>query len=188
MSKNSIEINAGSMADIAFLMLIFFLVTTTMNIDSGILRILPPMPEGKIPPVNERNVMKILLNRNDKLMIEDQSCNMKLLKKLTKDFIMNPSNDKNLSEAKMKTIPGLGEILVSKGIISLKNDRGTSYNMYIRVQNEIAATFHEMRNEFSIIRFGIKFDLLKDKNKIKAIQTAIPLAISEAEPENTGGN
>jgi len=82
----------------------------------------------------------------------------------------------------------VGEIPVSLGIISLKNDRGTSYNMYIQVQNELTAAVNELRDELSMQKFGVRFSKLTDDIKIKAIQKAVPVSISEAEPENIGDN
>lgn len=188
MSRNLNEINAGSMADIAFLLLIFFLVTTTMDIETGIVRILPHIPDGPIPPYKERNVFILLVNKNNKIMVEEKETDIADLKFLIKEFMLNPTDNKNLSEKKVKDIPGIGKILVSKGIISLKNDRGTNYKTYISIQNELASAFSELRNEFSLRHFTMDYDHLSDTEKIKAVQNAIPLSISEAEPENIGGN
>lgn len=175
------------MADIAFLLLIFFLVTTTMDIDTGISRILPHMPDGPPPPVPERNVLKILVNKNNRIMVEDKEMDIWQLKDKVKEFVLNPFEDQNLAEKRIKNIEGLGEVTVSKGIISLKNDRATSYKTYIQVQDELAKAYAELRDDFASKHFGLKFSQLNDKAKIKAVQKALPLAISEAEPENTGG-
>ena len=99
---------------------------------------------------------------------------------------MNPTDDPNLPEKKLESIDLLGEVWVSKGVVSLKNDRGTSYEMYIKVQNELTKAFQELRDELAIEKFGAKFDNLSDEKK-EAIQSAIPIAISEAEPEDIGG-
>ena len=190
MSKPVQEINAGSMADIAFLLLIFFLVTTTMDVDSGILRILPPPPPAdapKPPIIKERNVFKVLTNNKDMLMVEGKPSAISDLKKMAKEFFSNPSNKENLSEKKEKDIPLIGKVMVTKGVISLKNDRGTSYELYINVQNELAAAVNELKDEFSQRQFGKKFDAL-NKDQQKAVKKAVPMAISEAEPENIGGN
>lgn len=178
------------MADIAFMLLIFFLVTTTMDIDTGITRKLPPPldPEQEPPDVKERNIFKVLVNSRDNLLVEGQPGDIRTLKEEAKRFITNPYNDPDLPEKKLETIPLLGEVWVSKGIISLKNDRGTSYDMYIQVQNELAEAFNELRNELSMEKFGIRFDRLNDEAQIEAIQDAIPISISEAEPEDVGGN
>ena len=189
------EINAGSMADIAFLLLIFFLVTTTMDIDTGITRKLPPPPpEGVEPPkVKDRNIFKVLVNKNDRLLLNGKPGDISMLKIMAKDFLnsgnlKSPESPDDMPEKRSVDIPLLGgEIWISKGIISLKNDRGTSYNMYIQVQNELAAAIRELRDELSNRFFGMRFDQLTDQDKVKAIQKAVPVAISEAEPEDIGG-
>ena len=189
MAKKIPEINAGSMADISFLMLIFFLVTTTMDVDTGIVRRLPPLPEkdAEVPEVKERNVFNVLVNKNDNLLVENQWGDISTLKDKTKEFLSNPNNREDLPEKKAEDIPYLGSYPVSRGIISLKNDRGTSYDMYIKVQNELTAAVNELRNELSKQKFGKSFSDLTDQDVIAAIQKAIPMSISEAEPEDVGG-
>ena len=183
------EINAGSMADIAFLLLIFFLVTTTMDVDSGILRKLPPPidPEApKPPPIKERNVFVVLVNRNDQLLVEGEIGNVTTLRDKAKEFIKNPYNNPDLSEKKEPMdIDLIGSYQPSKGVISLQNDRGTSYNMYIMVQNELVAAYRELRDELAMNNFGRKYKELK-KSEMKAVRQAIPMLISEAEPRNIG--
>ncbi|KAF0200546.1 MAG: Biopolymer transport protein [Bacteroidetes bacterium] len=189
MARKIPEINAGSMADIAFLLLIFFLVTTTMDVDSGIVRRLPPMPEkdAEIPEVKERNIFNVLVNKNDRLFINKGWGDIRTLRADTKEFLANPQNREDLPEKKVETIPFLGDYPVSKGIISLKNDRGTSYDMYIQVQNELTAAVNELRDELSRQKFGKPFSELEDQDLVNAIQKAIPMSISEAEPEDIGG-
>lgn len=182
------EINAGSMADIAFLLLIFFLVTTTMDVDTGITRKLPPPIEDDTEmDINQRNIFEVLVNSADMLMVEGRPGNLATLKDETKEFFMNPNDDPNLPEKKLETVDLIGEIWISKGVVSLKNDRGTSYEMYIKVQNELTKAFQELRDELSVNRFGSKFSDLVDDAKKEAVQNAIPMAISEAEPEDVGG-
>ncbi|OQX76946.1 MAG: biopolymer transporter ExbD [Bacteroidetes bacterium 4484_249] len=189
------EINASSMADIAFLLLIFFLVTTTMDIDTGITRKLPPPPPDEMPDikVKERNIFKVLVNSKDRLLVEGKPGHISLLKDMAKAFLSNPNlldpnSPKDMPEKREVEIPLFGgNVWVTKGIISLKNDRGTSYDMYIQVQNELASAIRELRDELSVRKFGMKFDKLSDDAKIKSIQRAIPMAISEAEPEDIGG-
>ncbi|MBP7849835.1 MAG: biopolymer transporter ExbD [Lentimicrobiaceae bacterium] len=184
------EINAGSMADIAFLLLIFFLVTTTMDVDSGISRILPPPidPNIKPPDVKERNIFTVLVNRNDRLLVKGKPGSLETLRAEAKEFLSIHIDNELFPEVTFKELPHLGNTPISKGIISLKNDRGTSYDMYIQVQNELAAAVNELRDELSVSKFGVKFKDLVDETKIEAIQKAIPVAISEAEPEDVGGN
>ncbi len=185
------EINAGSMADIAFLLLIFFLVTTTMDVDTGITRKLPPPVEDQDDDivVKDRNVLKVLINSHDRLLIDGKPGDISMLKQKAIDFMaIHPNND-SYPEYQPKYIEELGiDIQASKGIISLKNDRGTSYDMYIAVQNQLAAAFHEMKDELSLRLFGLKYKQLIDKNKIKGINKAVPVRISEAEPEDIGGS
>lgn len=188
-SKREIKaINAGSMADIAFLLLIFFLVTTTMDVDTGITRKLPPPIEDDTEiDIKQRNIFEVLVNSADMLLVEGKPGNLATLKDETKVFFLNANNDPNLPEKKLETIELLGEIEVSSGVVSLKNDRGTSYEMYIKVQNELTKAFQELRDEMAMNRFGSKYDNLVDEAKRDAIQKAIPMAISEAEPEDIGG-
>src|SRR5210317_1760270 len=127
------EINAGSMADIAFLLLIFFLVTTTMDIDTGITRKLPPPPPEEMEDikVKERNIFKVLVNKNDRLLLNGKPGDIRMLKVQAKDFLhsgnlKNPSSSETMPEKREVNVPILGgDIYISKGIISLKNDRGT---------------------------------------------------------------
>lgn len=184
------EINAGSMADIAFLLLIFFLVTTTMDVDTGISRRLPPPldPNIKPPDINQRNIFTVLVNSRDRLLVKGEPGDIRTLRERTKEFMSNPQGREDLPEIKMEDIPPLGMVRVSKGIISLKNDRGTSYQMYIAVQNELAAAINELRDELAMEKFGRKYSELIREDRIKAIQQAIPVPISEAEPEDIGGN
>jgi biopolymer transport protein ExbD len=190
------EINAGSMADIAFLLLIFFLVATTMDIDTGLSRLLPPMPEENQEEdkseIRERNVFVVLINKDDQLFVEKEVVNISQLKELTQEFIMNPEDKPNLSEKRPEIVDFFGEVMVSKGVISLQNDIGTSYGKYIEVQNELAAAVNELRNNLCLQKFGRKFDdldpLKENENAlIESVKKVIPMAISEAEPRQTPG-
>lgn len=209
------EINGGSLADIAFLLLIFFLVTTTMDIDSGLSRKLPPwVPDeekDKTPPIKERNVFIVLVNSNDQLLVEGKPLNVRYLKEKTKEFIRNPRNKENLPEkmllsvkiqkaqakGRLKEVKRLeaaknllGNVEISKQVISLQNDMSTSYGTYIEVQNELIAAYNEIRDEYSMQKFGKTFRDLNpkiEKDKIDAIKVVYPQSISEAEPKNIGG-
>ncbi|MFC2104210.1 ExbD/TolR family protein [Bacteroidota bacterium] len=183
------QFSAASMADIAFLLLIFFLVATTMDIDTGLSRQMPPYnpdAEESDDQIKERNVYVVLINSNDQILVEGQQMNVRKIREEAKEFIVNPENKDNLPEKTPKEIDFLGERMVSKGIISLQNDRGTSYGMYIKVQNELIAAYNEVREEVSMREFGKHFeDLPKDKKD--AIKAYYPQIISEAEPKNIGG-
>ena len=186
MSKKKMqEINASSMADIAFLLLIFFLVTTTMNVDTGLPRMLPPMPQDakqeKTEDVNERNVFLVRINQSDKLLVAGKPMDITQLREKAKEFIANPNDDPNLPEKSMMDIPLGGEWPVSEGSISLQNSRLTTYKSYIAVQNELIAAYNELRDDLAMQKFGKRMDKLTDEQQ-KAIQKAIPQRISEAEP------
>ena len=182
------EINAGSMADIAFLLLIFILVATTMNTDTGIQRVLPPWVEtADAPPIKERNLMQVKVNQYDQIQVQGKLVHLSQVKDLAKDFILNVGDSEELPEKVVTDIELVGSYPVSEGVISLQNDRGTSYDMYIKVQNELTRAFNEIRDNVARERFGASFEEL-DEAKRKAIQKAVPPKISEAEPKNIGGN
>ncbi len=178
------EINAGSMADIAFLLLIFFLVTTTMSTNTGMQRKLPPPPEKKEQKdidVKERNVMVVLINKDNNIAIKGRPIQLKDICEKTKIFFTNPNNDENLPEKKIKEIPFFGKYPVSKGVVSLQTDRNTNYEKYLQVNNELVRAVNELRDEKAMQKFGKPFDEL-EKEKQKAISEIYPLNISEAEP------
>lgn len=201
MARETPEVSAGSMADVAFLLLIFFLVTTTMAVDSGIMRKLPPpVPDDiEAPDVKARNVFQVLINSADAIMVSNKAAqnasamkeaNKKDLRRLVKEFLTPhvPDNVK-YPETKEVDIDFIGKYQKTKGIVSMQNDRGTSYSTYIFVQNELAAAVRELRDELANQYFGMDFTVLlkTDEAKAKAIQKAVPMAISEAEPVNFGG-
>ncbi len=189
MARMTPEINAGSMADIAFLLLIFFLVTTTMDVDTGINRMLPPPIDPNAPeppPVRERNVFVVLVDAQDRLMVEGEPGNINALRERAKEFLLNPYDNPNMPVKETTEIEHIGQFDVSRGIISLQNDRGTSYEMYIAVQNELAAAVREIRDEVSRQYFGRRFNELTDEELVTAVRRAVPMAISEAEPRDIG--
>ena len=179
------EINASSMADISFLLLIFFLVTTTMDTDSGITRRLPPPVENPDMDVKvkERNILNVMINKYDKLMVNGKPCDIADLKDKTRDFITPKPNDEKAPEVEVKEIDMIGNFMTNKGVVSLKNDRGTSYQMYIAVQNELAKAFNELREEVAMTYFKQHYADMTDKDKVDAVNKAVPVRISEAEPE-----
>jgi len=176
------EINAASMADIAFLMLIFFLVTTTMDIDIGLARRLPPMPDSEVkpPPINRRNVLMVYVNLNDQLLVGNEVVDVSMLKEKVQDFIVNPDMSEKIDSTFKE-----GTFSVSKGVVSLNNDRGTSYDMYIKVQNELVKAFNELRDNFAIAQFGRSYTALPDDQQ-EIVRKVYPQNISEAEPRDKG--
>ncbi len=191
MAKRDVqEVNAGSMADIAFLLLIFFLVTTTMDTDTGLATLLPPPVEEEpedTPPVKERNVFTVLINSQNQLLVEGKPMEVSELTEAAKEFIVNPNDDENLPEKNVKEVEFFGPVEVSKGIISLQNDRDTEYQTYLLVQNELQRAYNELRSDLSKRKFGKEYNELEDEEK-KAIRQIYPRKISEAEPKNIGGN
>ena len=218
------EINASSMADIAFLLLVFFLVTTTMDTDYGIARKLPPPLEEDMPdppPIKKRNIFTVLANANDQLLVESDLMDISELKESAKEFILNPRNDENLPEKKritradcernlqringiiasdpnregslkgerkkwekkLNAVKLLGEYWESKQVISLQNDRGTSYDLYITVQDQLAQAYRELRDDLAQEKFGMKSSMLNE-DQYNAVKTVFPQKISEAEPVN----
>jgi len=201
------EINAGSMADIAFLLLIFFLVATTMDVDTGISRLLPPIPEEEQDTetdVKERNVLVVLINRDDQLMVEDEIMDLPELREKTIEFFSNPTMSEELPEMEAKIVdfpPGVSsrfpdgqaEIMVSKGVVSLQNDRSTTYGKYLQVQDVLVAAVNDLRNQFAMEYFGRNYDDMNPRNYVdeqimEGIREVYKMNISEAEPKNIGGN
>jgi biopolymer transport protein ExbD len=188
--KSTPELNASSMADIAFLLLSFFLLTTTMDQNLGMPRRLPPLLEDeqeKPPEIKERNIMQIHVNSFDLLMVNKKPREVELLKEDVKTFLSNPRNEEDKPEKETKYIDLLGDMSVSKGVVSLQTDRGTSYRLYMAVQNEIMRAYSELRDEFSISRFQSPYAKLTEEQQ-EAVRGVYPLNISEAEPRDKGKN
>jgi len=201
------EINASSQADIAFLLLIFFLVTTSMNVDQGLFRQLPPPSDGQQDnhdKINERNIFIVLINKDNQLAIEGEPADFNELTDRTIKFLTNPANSENLAEqvkaskkyddaiaegkadeaATFKAlVDRCGDPNITRGVVSLQNDRGTKYETYIDVQNSIVAAFNICRDNFAKENFGKIYDELGAEEQ-KLVKTVFPLAISEAEPRS----
>jgi len=188
------EVNAGSMADIAFLLLIFFLVTTTIEVDSGINRKLPPMEESEEDVViKQKNIFTVLLNGKDQLLVEDNIMELKDLRLAAKEFLDN-GGDKSCNYCKGKKDAASSDN-PDKAIISLANNRETTYKTYIAVQNELVAAYNELRNTRSQALYGKSFTELeadykdvnwpgnKDnlKKKIDQIKADYPQKLSEVQ-------
>ena len=185
------EINAGSMADIAFLLLIFYLVTTTMDTDKGINRKLPPWDEELVedpPPIKERNIFTVLVNSNDQLLVEDEYLEISQLREKAMEFIDN-NGDGSCTYCKGFKVSTSSDN-PDKAVSSLQNDRGTSYGMYVKVQNELVAAYEDLREKYAEEEYGKSYrgmDEEEDKDLLSEIKKAYPQKISEAEPLNIGG-
>jgi len=186
MARKTPEVPATSLADIAFMLLIFFLVTTTMDVDSGLRRKLPQwapeQQEDDQAEIKERNVFVVLVNRNNDLLVEGDYERVDNLRDRAKEFMANPYNDENLPEKEPIEIPYFGEYMVTKGVISLRNDNDTQYGTYLAVQNELVAAINELREEIATEKWGKSYDDL-DQEQQSAVKKIYPQKISEAEPK-----
>ena len=194
------EVNAGSMADIAFLLLIFFLVTTTIGVDQGINRLLPRYEENPPePPVNKRNILPVLVNKDNQLLVNEQIVQLKDLRQTAIDFLENNGKGNCNYCLTGKKDPNSSDH-PDDAIISLSNDGLTSYGMYIAVQNELVAAYTFLRDREAKRRYGVSFSemeyvyndpaskategLIEDlEPKVKLIQKMFPMRLSEAEPK-----
>ena len=187
MGKKTPEINSSSTADIAFLLLCYFLMTTTMDQNMGLQRRLPPMPDKnqkvEDQKVNRRNIIVVKINSADRLLAGTEPMHVSQLKDKIKEFLTNPANDANLPEKEEIQIEGYGPCMVSKGVISLQNDRGTSYQAYMAVQNELVKAVNELRDEWSMANYGKPY-LKLDEDQQGIVREAVPQNISEAEPKD----
>lgn len=193
--KGAPEVNAGSMADIAFLLLIFFLVTTTIETDAGLDRMLPPMePPEEDVVIKQKNIFTVNINKNGQLLVEDQLMQLKDLRKAAMDFLENGA-DGSCNYCQGRKDPASSDN-PSKAIISLKNDRETKYSTYITVQNELVGAYNDLRNREAQKSFGRDFTEMEAeylnpetpsnvrddlKDKVKLVQDKFPQKLSEAE-------
>ena len=203
MAKRSApEVNAGSMADIAFLLLIFFLVTTTIETDSGLNRKLPPMEEVIDPPIiKQKNIFTVVVNKNNQLLVEEDVTDISNVRSLAMEFLDNGGGlgEDSCDYCQGKKNPSSSDN-PEKAIISVKNDRETSYKVYIAVQNELVAAYNELRNR-EYIRLnpmsGMNFvqansrysdprtsssEKQKLKPQLSVVKLMYPQKLSEAEP------
>ncbi|MBQ0077938.1 MAG: biopolymer transporter ExbD [Bacteroidales bacterium] len=180
-------LNTSSTADIAFLLLCYFLMTTTMGSQLGLQRRLPPIPDKnqqvEDQKINRRNIIVVRINASDRILAGSEPIDIHFLKDKIKEFLTNPSNNANLPEKEAKDIEGFGTVMVSKGVISLQNDRGTSYEAYLAVQNELVKAVNELRDEFARANFGRPFSKLTEEQQ-DIVKKAVPQNISEAEPKD----
>ena len=193
MAKKIPEINASSMADISFLLLIFFLVTTSMDVNQGLARRLPaPIPpDMKIDDkdINKRNLLVVKINSANQLMVQGQLTDVKQLRAKAKEFIQNKNNDEHYPKLVEEDFGApIGTIMYTKDhVISVQNDVDTQYQAYLDVQNELVAAYNELREECAKQYFHKSFSELEEEQQ-KQIQKIYPQKISEAEPKNYGGN
>jgi biopolymer transport protein TolR len=201
--KGAPEVNAGSMADIAFLLLIFFLVTTTIETDAGLDRMLPPIePPDTDVVIKQKNIFTVNINKNGQLLVEEQLMSLEDLKEAAMDFLDNggaPSGSPEYCNYCKGSRDASSSDNPQKAIISLKNDRETKYSTYITVQNEWVGANNELRNREAQRLYRRDFtemeaeylnpetpssvrDELKDK--VKAVQELFPQKLSEAETSN----
>lgn len=172
-SRESGDIDGSSLADIAFLLLIFFLVVTTIDVDTGIGLVLPPIPDDiEPPPVRERNLMKILVNSQGMVLINEEPASIGEVRDKIKTFVDNNGADPNLSESP------------DDAIVSIKTDRRTPYNVYIDMLDEVMGAYAELRHQASMDRFGVPYTSLEDNSEREAeIREVYPKKISIAEPD-----
>jgi len=196
MAKKIPQINASSMADISFLLLIFFLVTTSMDVNKGLARRLPPPPQTQPNQekldmkIKKRNLMVVKINSQNKLMVNGEVMEVKRLKDEVKKFILNKDNDPNLPEVVEESFDfggNIGQLSVrytKDHIISVQNDVDTKYETYLDVQNELVRAYNEVRDESAWRYYKVrKFNELSESQQ-KVIQKIYPQKISEAEPKN----
>ena len=179
------EINASSTADIAFLLLIFFLLTTSMDTDRGLLRRLPPpgRPEEAMK-LQERNVLLIDIEEDDRVKCAGDYVDLPELRARAKLFIANPQDDPGLPERVPVEVPLLGTVPVTEQhVIALRCSRRASYRAYIAVQDELAGAYRDLRDELSRSRWGQNYaDLMPDRKQ--AVREVFPQKISEVKAEN----
>lgn len=168
------EIGGAGMADIAFLLLIFFLLVTTIDIDTGIGLQLPPAPEEdqEPPPIKERNLLKILVNAQGMVLLDEEPTPIQEVKQKVIDFVDNNGKDPELSESP------------DKAIVSIKTDRQTPYSVYIDMLDEVMGAYKDLRNRAAQTRFGRSYDQMEsDSEQAKTIRDLYPKKISIAEPD-----
>ena len=188
-------LNQSSTAAISFILLIFFLITTSMDTDMGLARRLPRPPEENqedaTMDIKSRNILYVRMNSAGQLWVKDEMESgyedLKNLRNRVKEFVKNEKNLSKYPEKHVKNIDILGQCFVTdKHVISVQTDRGTPYAVYFEVQNELVAAYNELRNELSKQKFGRPYDALGDEEKV-AVRAYYPQNISEAEPKKYGG-
>ena len=186
--KKTPGINGSSMADVSFIILIFFLMVTTMGSEFGLIRQLPPWVEQNTTDgdrINRRNVFIVNINQHNNMMVQDQYRDISDLRAMAKDFFNINNTGDEFPEKETRELPLIGAVNVNKtAIVSLQNDRGTAYKIYIQAQNELTAAINELRDEFSLQRFGSKYEDCTEEQRDVIGKQVYPMAISEAEPKD----
>ncbi|MDR1156137.1 MAG: biopolymer transporter ExbD [Bacteroidales bacterium] len=185
--KKTPQINAASMADISFILFIFFLMVTTMGTDYGLIRQLPPMSDvpNEGTEINKRNVFVVSINQHNNLMVRGEYKDISQLREMAKDFFDLRNAGDEYPEKIQEDLPLIGLTTINKtAVVSLQNDRGTSYKTYIQAQNELAGAVHELRDEFCLQKFGKKYDDCTQEQQDVVGKDVFPMAISEAEPKD----
>ncbi len=167
-SRKIVAINAGSMADIAFLLLIFFLTTTSIYDDRGLSVILPEFYEGPVGQMHERNVGVIRININQEVLFEGSLISISEVKESIKNFVSNPDQS------------ALRPHSPSQAVVSIQHDADINYQIYMEVYSEIKAAYRELYDEYSMLNFGVSFATV-DQQEQNLVRKVIPITISEAE-------
>jgi len=202
------EVNAGSMADIAFLLLIFFLVTTTIQSDKGLALLLPPKPDEDTPPPdidkNARNIFKVLVNSRDEILVEDEpmaEADIPEIREMLKEFVLNFGAPDDEARVTMASLPQSLSSMAKRdpnssdnpkeAVVSFKADRGTSYDVYIKILDELQGAYYEIYGErvgMSATDFrNLDRKVEKQKQQYEEAREGIPMNISIAEPSKIGG-
>lgn len=180
------QMNSSSTADISFILLIFFLVTTSMDTDTGLSRRLPewdPNAQEEEIKIKERNVMVVLVNKNNEVLCRGELVEINQLKDLAKEFIANPEDKDNFPAKEEYDIPGFGTVITTvKHVISLQTDRSTEYETYFQVQNELTKAYNELRDEWCKATFRKSYKDCTEDQQTYA-RGMYSSKISEAEPK-----
>ena len=184
--KKPPQLNGTQTADMAFILVCFFMMVTTMGSEFGMIRQLPPWTDDtKGDKINERNVLLVFVNQHNNLMVRGEVIEISELRRKTKDFFDLSKMGENDPEKEEKELQILGNTVVNKGaVVSLQNDRGTSYKTYLQVQNELTAAIRELRDEFCMQRFGSRYDDSTAEQQEIVGKEIYPMSISEAEPRD----
>ncbi len=170
--RDDVEVPGSALADMAFLLLIFFLLVTTIDVDTGIGMVLPPKPDEDVqpPPIRERNMLNILVNAQGMVLMDEKPTPISEVKETVKKFVDNNGQDPNLSESP------------DQAIVSLKTQRQTKYSVYINMLDEVMGAYEELRNREAQQQFGKNYKQLNESQQ-EIIKKAYPKKISIAEPD-----